>query len=636
MPTYIYLSQFSNQGVPDRINVDEKGSPISIPISDEIVKESLENLPNGNKTVVDIHPDWVRKSDINILNNCEVVTTFVSEGAGYKNTLYYYVYDTENPPARFSDLDKIYILFPNASLPGKGGNLKQGDSMKLVYESEVEKINGKNFVKLDSANFIFPEGKSLGFACGANAWNLNGSSRAFVNTGKGMFSTDPVMNPERYSNLRHHAINYRSQVDETKIIYGFEDIRRDKRWCDHDFNDLIYCVTCTPFKSIIDGSYNSVKTQTYNGYIVCEDIAHKSGDHDFNDLMLQYHIVENLKDDLIFDINFYLTGLHRGAAYDHEFGVVIPNIKSIDGVKMFREIYRSSSKTSTLTNLTNGNKSDRVPLIPDTRNFLPENQSFATNTIGESTLLPSFVKVKVVFPGGVSREKLNNVAFPYVFYLDVAGRKRSRYTLLSDSVYDYTSSELKNLGVDKKARILVLENVESFKIPKEKLPLRKAYPRIINYLTGDIRFIAWFQARLAKSEYTQDSLIGSDIHTYHDYLEDSYSVEDVFSAEVALSMNELTWKFNEESATELLEDYNCTSVIDWNNMSDTNVNDLVDLFNQNGEMNVLYGGKYEDLKGQKYYITTDSTGDPIDKRAGNISFLYLKSGESKYYVAMNT
>ena len=50
--------------------------------------------------------------------------TFVSEGASFKNALGYYVYNTNNPPATTSAIDSIFVVFPNASTTGSGGDYK--------------------------------------------------------------------------------------------------------------------------------------------------------------------------------------------------------------------------------------------------------------------------------------------------------------------------------------------------------------------------------------------------------------------------------------------------------------------------------------------------------------------------------
>jgi hypothetical protein len=60
---------------------------------------------------------------IRVRELADVYVTFVSEGAGYRNTLFYYTYNEDDAPQSKNDIDKYTVVFPNTSLNGSGGGL---------------------------------------------------------------------------------------------------------------------------------------------------------------------------------------------------------------------------------------------------------------------------------------------------------------------------------------------------------------------------------------------------------------------------------------------------------------------------------------------------------------------------------
>ena len=100
--------------------------------------------------------------------------------------------------------------------------------MKLVsYATSTEIVNGVEYML--TGNYNFSADQSVGFVCFSNQWKHNGRDNAKLVTNHHMFSSDPVLNPEKSPELAHHCINYLSEVDDSRIIFGFEDLRRDKR-----------------------------------------------------------------------------------------------------------------------------------------------------------------------------------------------------------------------------------------------------------------------------------------------------------------------------------------------------------------------------------------------------------------------
>lgn len=139
-----------------------------------------------------------------------VYLTFVDEGAGWKNSLAYYTYDCENPPASSDDIE-IHMLFPNTSKEGSGGALKAGDRVQL-------------------GDSDFPQNTVIGFCLIAKGWK-NGAT------------TDGVY--RHYTNIewnkdgtQQHVIFKEQNCKD--IVLCFEDIRLPGG--DIDFNDIIFTV----------------------------------------------------------------------------------------------------------------------------------------------------------------------------------------------------------------------------------------------------------------------------------------------------------------------------------------------------------------------------------------------------------
>ena len=61
----------------------------------------------------------------------DVWITFVHEGAGDQNSLFYYAYNKNTPPATPNDIDSLIAVFPNVSFSGSGGGMTSGDKVKI-------------------------------------------------------------------------------------------------------------------------------------------------------------------------------------------------------------------------------------------------------------------------------------------------------------------------------------------------------------------------------------------------------------------------------------------------------------------------------------------------------------------------
>lgn len=146
--TDTHQDHYTRMGAPLRMtNINEQlneflldGFYALVPEGQRVSSALLENTFNN----ISVKPDFVGTVDVKV--------AFLNEGAGYKNSLGYFIYETDNPPtqATIEDVQHV-IIFPNSSRNRSGGELRQGDQVDL-------KIN-------------LPAGHSIGFFIASNNWD---------------------------------------------------------------------------------------------------------------------------------------------------------------------------------------------------------------------------------------------------------------------------------------------------------------------------------------------------------------------------------------------------------------------------------------------------------------------------------
>ncbi|WP_281016431.1 DUF4114 domain-containing protein [Minwuia sp. IMCC3077] len=221
-----------------------------------------------------------------------LAVTFVSEGAGYRNSVGYFTYqDNAFDGLTFGDIDingsgnigfaemqssgavdDMGVLFSNFSGAGSGGLLQAGDTTVIGGGS----INLTDDSWTMTGDKIFEAGTNVGFFLIANGWNgsgVNGVDNlqdhpSFANgkkgngkgvSGKGVNSLEDnptywsmdFLNPENDAdatvddvsrNTRHLAML--NVVDANQVVVGFEDLNRLSG--DNDFNDAVFIVRSDP------------------------------------------------------------------------------------------------------------------------------------------------------------------------------------------------------------------------------------------------------------------------------------------------------------------------------------------------------------------------------------------------------
>ncbi|WP_417886525.1 DUF4114 domain-containing protein [Zunongwangia sp.] len=227
---YQFLGTYTADGVPNYLDGRDK-------ISAETIQMINDALPEGYP-VPDYNPHYISAgydTDIVLDKDADVWVTFVQEGAGYKNVLGFYTYDSNKPQPSKPTPEEITIIFPNVSAQGSGGGLLVGDKVKI----------GR-----------FTAGTGIGWVLLANGWK-NGA----VTSGHWQVFSNPDYNPESDPDLKPHNVLLADEENE-RIILGFEDIRRDYSSCDQDFNDALFYVTANPYDAIRTENFVDVKSAT--------------------------------------------------------------------------------------------------------------------------------------------------------------------------------------------------------------------------------------------------------------------------------------------------------------------------------------------------------------------------------------
>lgn len=245
----LMTSDFTFESGSDSSNYLAKGKPVNTySVAETLPQDVLSNvysmLPEG--TLVNsafIAPERYSSIDIDEeLNGAEFATakvTFLNEGAGYRNTLGYFVFDTNNPPINKDEIAAHVIIFPNTS-KAPDGEMEEGDTIDL--------------------NVQLTAGQTLAFFIIPNGWGWSGSYNNIASLGSWgtPFYSYSNLNPESTSENRRHNVAFIDTQNEF-LVLGFEDIYRPDG--DNDFNDLLFTVEVSPFTAIdgvnTDGSTDS-------------------------------------------------------------------------------------------------------------------------------------------------------------------------------------------------------------------------------------------------------------------------------------------------------------------------------------------------------------------------------------------
>ncbi len=480
---YYFMGTSNSLGVPDYLEPTD--DVVTQSLRDMITQTLPERVAMDESLIGDNYAEVLQISDLS-----DVWVTFVHEGAGYKNVLAYYTYPTNNPPADPSELDSIFVVFPNVSFTGSGGGLTSGNKVKLG---------------------TFDAGTTLGFVILANAFNSNTS----INLNSSKFFSNTAWNQVANPALSQHHVFLRDWTTG-RIVIGFEDIYRGNSGSDKDFNDVVFYVDANPITAIannsipflggipdtdgdgipdFDDDFPTDATKAFAvksfGTLAYEDLWPYQGDYDFNDLVVDYdseEILNALGD--ILEINIKFTYRAAGAEKDNGFAF------------MFDGVSPSQIASSILPALTdnyiqrNGNgtelgQSKAVFVVNDRLSSVLDNPNgIFVNTIpGGFQVDPETVETKVVFTSPQNRA---DVGFaPYNPFLIVGGERGREVHLSNYAPSDLVTTSYFNTNDDDSNPnsnryyltpknlpwAIHLSGATSFAYPNEQTDILLAYPR---------------------------------------------------------------------------------------------------------------------------------------------------------------
>ncbi|WP_422353909.1 DUF4114 domain-containing protein [Roseivirga pacifica] len=209
---------------------DRWGTPIGMK-NNEYCPDVIQNvltkaLPEGQNAIINT-PEYFQNpnSSFFLEREAQVEITFLHEGAGFRNTLGYYTYNVNNPPASVDDLDKT-IIFPNASAVGSGGGLEPGNTVEVLG--------------------TFPAGTVFGFYLVSYGWRHELTDGYYTQYSDWTFNQN---------GLQQNLIFYDQSCDA--FVVCFEDILIPGG--DKDFNDAIFQVTSTPSEAFKKTAYLQIR-----------------------------------------------------------------------------------------------------------------------------------------------------------------------------------------------------------------------------------------------------------------------------------------------------------------------------------------------------------------------------------------
>lgn len=488
-----FLGTYNNQGVPDYLEaVDDV-------IDDELLADINATFPEYQSVPVH-HPEYLDdqyKQDLVLSESAEVWVTFVHEGAGWKNTLCFYTYDIDNPPASADDIDNLTVIFPNFSFDGNGGGLQSGNKVKIG-----------NF----SANTV------IGWALVAQGWsNQNVTSGVYINY------SDKNLNPDQYQ----QSILF-NDVGRDLFLVGFEDIRRPGSY-DDDFNDALFYATANPITSVntddmLIPDYVAVDTDTdgipdnfddypddplkaFNNYfpdenawgsLAFEDQWPGTGDYDFNDVVVDYRFNQiSNADNKVVDIAATFVLRAFGASFQNGFGFQLPiansEVENVSGIQILDDYINLDAK-----NLEQNQQKAVVIVFDNVFKAMPYHiaNSIGLNTTpGAEYVTPDTFNVSVELANPQNFSTLGTPPYnPFI----IANKQRGYEVHLSD----YAPTDLADISLFNTLRddsypdidrYYKTENnlpwainiLESFDYPAEKIQIVLAYNMFVQWAESE-------------------------------------------------------------------------------------------------------------------------------------------------------
>jgi len=499
-----------------------------------------KDIRNNSQGLV---PDSDGKTNLSFTKDADVYVTFLSEGAGYRNAVGYFVYDTANPPTKVSDV-KEQVLFTNASAAGSGGALDVGGK---TYQ---------NTWRLPTIK----AGQSLGFFIASDGYNesgrlFNGARTSGVKDGQRpqwIFYTLRALNPEASNskNLNVHTIMLKdytiATADLQRIVLGFEDINREYGG-DHDFNDVLLAIHATP-KSAIDSTnldqiatlasaddpdtdgdgvkdsldeFPNDKLRAFSSYypgastlgtLAFEDQWPAYGDYDMNDVVMRYRSQAILNADRkVVDIVLSYRLEARGASDDSGFGINLPGISKslIASAKLCTNSATSCNNfadaTAVAVTVEPGQTEATFIVSPNLAKDMPSVGSCFGNTQADCASKPPVpYALKLTFTTPQDLSKFSAPFNPFIFSPTQRGKETHlpghAPTTLADLSLFGTRDDRTVVGtsssyyMDKDRRPWALDIPGNWQWPLERVDITAGYPNFVNWAkSSGTTNVDWYQ-----------------------------------------------------------------------------------------------------------------------------------------------
>lgn len=404
---YYTLGTWNSSGVPNYLLAERDQLDASIR------NDIGFSLPEG-RPVPTYSPEYLNGLDMNtiITDNADVWVTFVHEGAGYRNVLGYFEFDSNNPPNSINDVDSLTIVFPNVSYQGSGGGLQAGDKVYL----------GR-----------FEEGTAIGWFLMPNAWS---SRNQQINNVSDIKYSINDFNDFTTEDFNQHVILLNDEEREL-LLLSFEDISRPGG--DNDFNDAIFYVTANPYTAIETGNVvQTKKAQDVDGdglygyedefpndperatssfwpsnnsfaTVLFEDQWPSIGDYDFNDLVADYKFTYiksatgGVKE-LVIEVDLKAVGGLKKGSLLFNLGLDQSLVESVTG-NVLEYDFIKTNQNGTETGLTDA----VIPIFDNSRSLLAPPAGHSVTNVYNNQPHVNKVKIitKVVFTNPVPENSIN-------------------------------------------------------------------------------------------------------------------------------------------------------------------------------------------------------------------------------------
>lgn len=499
---YLVLGDWDAKGRPNYLKESRYDVPANFV---NAIKNYFENTGGKEFPVAYPHlfgPD--ADMDIHVIKDTEVNLVMLHSGAAYHNTVGYYTYPTNNPPASREDVKNPVIAFPRVTATWQTGDNTPGafygDQVQLKYwNAETNAFENK-----------FPAGTSIGWFIISDA--TRNSNRNVVDNITGsetkatFYSTSADF--ANYSQANEFLVGdqYKQRVagllydEATKhlISLTFED--RMSSSLSNNFYDAGFFVhiveenAITPPPVLPPGGGGDEPVYTsYRGRLTFEDWWPKKGDYDMNDMVIDYESKQYTafgSYNLIKIVDTF-TPIHNGAKFTNGFGYQLMgrfagdpdrfmDASSIKSVTIEPKDY--TSKFMKGNTLEPGQSSPTIVLFDDMKDVLEKGIKFTVtielngNGVFDRFARPPYNPFIIIETGSGRGRESHMVNYPPTSLADVS------LFGTGDDESDPQQGLYYVSGIDYPFALLC---PNGFRWPTETTPISQAYPKFSEWVESN-------------------------------------------------------------------------------------------------------------------------------------------------------